>query len=189
MKRAIIVFSLFAIFSGLFAVENLFSFSIGPQSGLVFYGDEDIKEDVKTLHGSHALVGAQAEVNVNPFKQITFFAGAHILCDFVKENKNYSNHIHYDFPFGVKIYPGLGGLCGGMAYTFGMRYDNVQMPETSPYTGNSSWGNGFKFLLEYNFAHDFKSHILPTIGVSWKHIPRGNKTSDNMISAYVLLNL
>ena len=120
MKRAIIVFSLFAIFSGLFAVENLFSFSIGPQSGLVFYGDEDIKEDVKTLHGSHALVGAQAEVNVNPFKQITFFAGAHILCDFVKENKNYSNHIHYDFPFGVKIYPGLGGLCGGMAYTFGM---------------------------------------------------------------------
>ncbi len=52
MKRAIIVFSLFAIFSGLFAVENLFSFSIGPQSGLVFYGDEDIKEDVTNLYDS-----------------------------------------------------------------------------------------------------------------------------------------
>lgn len=190
MKRALISFILlFTVFSVTYAKEDLFSFSVGPQSGLVFYGDDELKESLKGLSGSHIIVGALAEVNVNPFKQVTFYISAEALCDFVKNGKYHSNNYHVDFPFGIKIYPGLGGLCAGLGYTFGFRYQNIQLPEAEPKKGMTSFGNGCKFLLEYNFAHDYNSRYLPTLGASWKFIPRGNNQTDHLISAYVLINL
>lgn len=190
MKRTILFFVLLiSIFTKVAAEESLFSFSVGPQSGIVFYGDNEIKSGIKELDGSHILAGAIAELNLNPFKQVSFFISANVLTDIVKDHSYHSNHIHIDFPFGIKIYPGLAGLCTGLSYTFGFRSDTIQLPEQEPVRQHTPTGNGFSVILEYNFAHLGKYRYLPTLGACWKHIPRGNNTTDNIISAYVLINL
>jgi len=190
MKRAVVLSVLLAsFFFSLSASEDLFSFSIGPQSGLVFYSDEDVKTVNSQINGPHFLAGAVTEVRVNPFEQASFFLSADLLCDFLKQEQNHAYYYHIDFPFGIKIYPGLGGLCTGVAYSFGIRFDNVKAPEAEPEKNTTPWGNGFKFMVEYNFAHSGKSKYYPTLGVSWKHIPRGNNTCDNIISAYITANL
>lgn len=187
MKKITILFLVFFIFIQNIFSENLFSFSGGIQSGFTFYGDKNIKSQNDEIGGKHILAGALANLNINPFNQVTFFAGADFLCDFFMQENFHSNHLHIDFPFGVKIYPGLKGLCFGLAYTFGFRYDFINTIDEN-YTATTPWGNGAKLILEYNFAHSGKSKFLPTLGCSWKILPRGNNSYDNILSAFIMLN-
>lgn len=187
MKKCTVLFLVFFIFFQNAFSEDLFSFSGGIQSGFTFYGDKNIKSQNDEIDGTNILIGALANFNINPFKQVSFFVGADFLCDFLTQNDFYSNHLHLDFPFGIKIYPGLGGLGFGLAYTFGLRYDFVNT-QSDNYKNITPWGNGTKILLEYNFAHSGKSKFLPTFGCSWKILPRGNNTYDNIISAFAMLN-
>lgn len=188
MKKITALFILLSslIFS-VAAEESLFSFSAGLQSGLVFYGDKNMKKLNKELDGSHVLVGALAEINVNPFKEVTFFAGGDLLCDYIIDGDEHSNHFSLDFPFGIKIYPGIGGLNFALAYTIGIRYDSIDTEDLSV-KESTPWGNGLKTQIEYNFAHEGKSKYYPSIGVSWKYIPRGNNKCDNIVAAYIKAN-
>lgn len=187
MKKISVLSFIFFIFSLNAFSEDLISLSVGVQSGLVFYGDEEIKNYNNEIDGTHILIGALASVNVNPFEQVSFFASADFLCDFRDQNDFHSNHLHLDFPFGIKIYPGLGGLGISIAYTFGFRSDFINTP-TSSFNSNSCFGNGAKIIIDYNFAHNGKSKFLPTFGCSWKFLPRGNNSYDNIISAFVVMN-
>ena len=180
---------LFTIFTGLIAKEGLVSFTAGITSGIPFYGSDSMHELAEKVDTDYrVIIGTFANINLNVIKQISFFTGADLLADFNWQGKQHKNHLHIDFPLGFKIYPGLGGLNIGLAYTLGFRSDFLKAASNNKSNSIASWGNGFKILLEYNFAHEGKSKYLPTIGGSWNLMPRGNNSYDNIITFYLAEN-
>lgn len=176
------LFISFCLFGMLFANENLFSFTVGLSSGMPFYGEDSEEIDFETKN--RAIVGTYGTVNLNIIKQVTFYTGADLLADFNWESKDYFHHLHVGFPLGVKIYPGLAGFNLGLAYTLGFRNDVYRVEDIKD-NYLSPWGNGFKLTMEYDFAHDGSSNYLPTIGISWNIMPRGNYNYDNLLVFYI----
>lgn len=170
------------------AKENLFSVSMGLASGIPIYGTDSIISTGKEIDKpSRVIIGTTTSLNLNIIKQVTFFTGGDTLFDFVWDSKQHANKIHVSFPLGIKIYPGLGGLNAGLAYTLGFRIDSINTTKHE-HEGISTWGNGFRLSLEYNFAHEGNSRFLPSIGGYWNLMPRGNKSYDNLIVMYVAIN-
>lgn len=190
MKRILCCLSLlFIFFAGLFATEELLSFNAGLSSGIPFYSSGSLSEKSEEIDTDHrVIIGTFANINLNVIKQVTFFTGADIFTDFNWQGKQYANHLHMSFPLGVKIYPNLWGFDFGLAYTLGFRSDFLKNEERSKSNNIASWGNGFKFLMEYNFAHEGKSKYYPTLGCSWNFMPRGNYSYDNIIAFYIAEN-
>ena len=191
MKKSILsVFFLFVLSGFIFCEENLFSFSFGLSSGSVFYDSVEMLNQTKGIREyddyKRLLLGASTSINYNPIKEASFYIGAESFFDIYWTDQYNANYISLDFPFGIKIYPNIGGLNLGLAYLFGIRFDNVDFEEYY-YSESTAWGNGFKINIEYNFAHDLDFSILPAIGCYWKCIPRGRGNYDNQIGAYVAL--
>lgn len=188
-KRPAFIFAFLLLFlsSTLYAKEALISFSAGLQSAFIFYDSEEIKNYNKELNGSHFILGADAGINLNAFEELSFSIGSDFLCDLLKDGSDYSNHLLLDFPFGIKIYPAKNGFAFGVFYVLGICY-NFTFAEGNYIADQTSWGNGFKLLAEYNFAHSGKSKYLPSLGAYYKCIPRGNYNTDNIIAAYINFN-
>ncbi len=214
MKK-ITCFFLLTIFATLFvfANENLFSVTVGLSSGIPFYSENfsstatqaaasnpttsendqstknktEIKTEIKT--DKRVIIGSFASLNLNVVKQVTFFTGCDFLADFNWSENIYAHRLHLGFPLGFKIYPGLAGLNFGLAYVLGFRADFTKASSDYKTKNITAWGNGFKFLAEYNFAHDGFSKYLPTIGCSWTYMPRGNYEKDNLLTFYLAANL
>jgi len=190
MKK--IFLSLLLIFAATFsfyAKERLVGFSLGISSGVPFYTSEEMKEIHSDLSdGTRVIIGGLCELKFNPIEQVTFFAGTDLLCDFVNEKPNAANHLSFDIPSGIKAYPGLEGVCVGIAYALGYRADYLNLSDTGKENSKTAWGNGFKVMAEYNFAHCGSSSFLPTVGMYWKRMPRGENNFDNHICAYVCAN-
>lgn len=180
---------LFCITS-IFAQQRFISISTGISSGVIFYGSENVIEANKQLEddGSRIILGGIFEIDVNPIKEVSFFAGTDLLCDFYNASPYASNHLSFDIPIGIKLYPNLKGLCFGIAYCYGFRSDFFNLEETGKENLSTPWGNGFKMLIEYNFSHVGKSRYFPTVGCYLKHIPRGENAYDNQLCAYICAN-
>ena len=188
-KLAAIFFSITITCTALCAKENLFSISLGLSSGFPIYGEKSVCSDGSEIYkGNHVIVGGTGAINLNLTKQITFYLGNDTLWDITWNNTERSSKVHISFPLGIKLYPGLGGLNLGLAYTLGFRADNINTNSIKEYNELSPWGNGFKFQMEYNFAHDGKSQYLPSIGGYWNLMPRGNNSYDNLIVLYIAAN-
>lgn len=193
MKKfsVILLFLLFSVTS-LFAEERLFSFSAGLSSGIPVYGSDELKTKMSDFSDSsnRGLVGALASINLNVSEVVSFFTGADFLTDFNWNDTQHCNILSLDFNTGIKIYPGLGGLNFGLAYSLGYSSDyyGLKGKEEKTLRTASSWGNGIKVLMEYNFAHYGQSKNLPTTGLYWKLMPRGNNNYDNHFCAYILAN-
>ena len=163
-KLSALILTVLITCTALFADENLFSFSIGLSSGIPIYGSGSVISTGSEIDKpSRVIIGTTAALNLNIIKQVSFFTGGDVLFDFVWDSNQYANKIHVAFPLGLKIYPGLGGLNAGLAYTLGFRTDSIKTSEHE-HEGITTWGNGFKFSIEYNFAHDGNSRFLPSIG-------------------------
>lgn len=147
----------------------------------------ETKTEIKT--DKRVIIGSFASLNLNVVKQVTFFTGCDFLADFNWAENLYAHHLHLGFPLGFKIYPGLAGLNLGLAYVLGFRADFTKTSSDYKTKNATAWGNGFKFLAEYNFAHDGFSKYLPTIGCSWTYMPRGNYEKDNLLTFYLAANL
>ena len=190
MKRnisSVIIILLF--FTSLSASENLFSVSAGLTSGVPIYGTNSVASTGSEIEkGNRVILGSLLSLNLNPLKQVTFYLGNDILWDITWNANDKSSKLHVSFPLGIKVYPGLGGLNVGLAYTLGFRADNIKVESIGEYNETSPWGNGFKFQVEYNFAHDGKSRYLPSIGGYWNLMPRGNDSYDNLIVLYIAAN-
>ena len=172
---SILIISLIAC-SALSAAENLFSFSAGLSSGVPFYG-------------SNSAISTGSEIEkVNPIKHASLYIGNDNVWDITWSAQEKSSKLHVSFPVGIKVYPGLGGLNAGLAYTLGFRNDIINTNAAGEYNGTTPWGNGFKFQLEYNFAHEGSSRYLPSIGGYWNLMPRGNDSYDNLIVLYISAN-
>lgn len=192
-KIAALFVSLFILVGSIAAEENLVSFSIGLSTGVPLYGSADVSKKISTFtdKNNRMIIGGLGSVNLNIAEPVTFFAGADFLADFNWSSTQYLHVLDFDMDSGIKIYPGLGGLDVGLAYCLGysVDYSGLRGFGEKTYRAPSPWGNGFKFLMEYNFAHDGFSKFLPTVGFYWKWIPRGNDIHDNYLCAYVTANL
>ena len=190
MKRnisSVIIILLF--FTSLSASERLFSVSAGLTSGVPIYGTNSVASTGSEIEkGNRVILGSLLSLNLNPLKQVTFYLGNDILWDITWNANDKSSKLHVSFPLGIKVYPGLGGLNVGLAYTLGFRADNIKVESIGEYNETSPWGNGFKFQVEYNFAHDGKSRYLPSIGGYWNLMPRGHESYDNLIVLYIAAN-
>ena len=181
---AVLLFS-----SSLFAKEGLLSFSAGISSGLPVYGENSvISTGTEIPNGNRMIIGGLASINLNVLPQISFYLGNDILWDITWSSSEKSSKLHVSFPLGIKIFPGVGGLNFGIAYTLGFRVDNIKVSSIGEYNAISSWGNGFKLHIEYDFAHDGKSKYYPSIGTYWNLMPRGNNSWDNLIVLYIAAN-
>ena len=190
MKRnisSVIIILLF--FTSLSASERLFSVSAGLTSGVPIYGTNSVASTGSEIEkGNRVILGSLLSLNLNPLKQVTFYLGNDILWDITWNANDKSSKLHVSFPLGIKVYPGLGGLNVGLAYTLGFRADNIKVESIGEYNETSPWGNGFKFQVEYNFAHDGKSRYLPSIGGYWNLMPRGHESYDNLIVLDIAAN-
>ncbi|MBP5519231.1 MAG: hypothetical protein J6X84_01450 [Treponema sp.] len=190
MKKLLILIStaLMAILP-LCAEESLFSFSAGISSGFPIYGkDSTISTGSEISNGNRVIIGTTAAINLNPIKHVSFYLGNDLLWDTTWNASEKSQKLHVSFPLGIKIYPGIGGLNCGLAYTLGFRYDNIKTDEAGEHNDSTPWGNGFKIQVEYNFAHEGSSKYLPSIGTYWNLMPRGNNSYDNLIVLYISAN-
>ena len=190
MKKifALIITSLVTC-SALCAEERLISISAGLSSGLPVYGTDSVAATGSEIDkGNRVILGSMVAVNLNILKQTTFYLGNDLLWDITWNASEKASMLHVSFPLGLKIYPGLGGLNVGLAYTLGIRADNIKINGAGEYNETTPWGNGFKFHVEYNFAHDGNSRYLPSIGGYWNLMPRGHDSYDNLLVLYVAGN-
>ena len=190
MKKifSLIIISIILI-SSLTAKENLFSFSAGLSSGVPFYGTNSVVSTGTEIEkGNRVILGSILSLNLNVIKQVSFYLGNDTTWDITWNAAEHSSKLHVSFPLGIKIYPGLGGLNVCLAYTLGFRADNIKVDSIGEYNNTTPWGNGFKFQVEYNFAHEGKSQYLPSIGGYWNLMPRGNDSYDNLIVLYISAN-
>ena len=190
MKKKIIAVLIAAtVYTSLFAKENLFSGSAGLSSGVPVYGSNSVISTGDELpKANRVILGSILALNLNIIQQTSFYIGNDILWDITWNASEKSSKLHVSFPLGIKIYPGLGGLNVGLAYTLGFRVDNIDTEATGEYNDLSPWGNGFKFQVEYNFAHDGNSRYYPSLGGYWNLMPRGNDSYDNLIVLYIAAN-
>ena len=175
--------------SSIFAKEGLLSFSAGLSSGLPVYGANSVlSTGTEIPNGNRMIIGGLASVNLNILSQISFYLGNDLLWDITWNSAEKSSKLHVSFPLGITIFPGVGGLNFGIAYTLGFRVDNIKTSSVGEYNDISSWGNGFKLHVEYDFAHDGKSKYYPSVGTYWNLMPRGNNSWDNLIVLYIASN-
>ena len=191
MKK--ILFLILSIFvsSVIFAQEKFLGFDFALVTGLPFYGSSEIRNFNSNVSSNpnRIVIGSKADLTFKLIQQLKLVFGSSCLADFNWNGADYSNHFDYDFFFGVKIYPNLAGFNFGLGYLLGERIDFVNTSVDEKQNLFSAWGNGFKFLAEYNFAHDGFSKYLPTIGCSWTYMPRGNYEKDNLLTFYLAANL
>lgn len=189
MKKILtVIISLICISFSLCAEKNLLSFSFGLSTGIPVYQSQTIKEEEEYIEANRRFViGTYAYANINIIDYASVFAGAELLSDFNWNGKNYSNHLDLDFPLGLRLSPGLAGFSFGTAYLLGFRGDFYKNDFGKANTA-TPWGNGFKLFAEYDFSNQ-KYKFLPTIGLSWNIMPRGNNEYDNLLSLYLGLNI
>ena len=188
-KKLSFCFLILITLSALSAKEKLFSISAGLSSGFPVYGTNSVISTGSEIEkGNRVILGSTVSFNLNILKQVGFYLGNDTLWDITWNSQDTSSKLHVSFPLGIKVYPGLGGLNVGLAYTFGFRADNINVREIGEYNQTTPWGNGFKIQVEYNFSHDGKSQYYPSIGAYWNLMPRGNDSYDNLIVLYVAAN-
>ena len=122
---------------------------------------------------------------INPF---ALFVDADLNMDFNFSNQQFFHMMDLAFTGGMKFYPGLGGFAFGIGYSIGTRFNYTNDIIAQNYVGKNDWGNGFKLFLEYNFSYNSSYRFLPTLGVSWRLMPRGNNFYDNIFSFYLMMN-
>ena len=188
-KHLSFIFIILFACSTLSAKERLISFSAGLSSGVPIYGANSVVSTGSEISkGNRIILGTNVSANLNPISQVSFYLGNDIIWDFTWNSSEKSSKVHLSIPLGIKVYPGLGGLNLGLAYTLGLRFDNIKTDSIGEYNDSTPWGNGFKFQVEYNFAHEGSSRYLPSVGGYWNLMPRGNSSYDNLIVFYVAAN-
>jgi len=176
--------------TGLFAEDlasgNKVEFGIG--SGYVFYGDHSIKDKIDSIGDpSQFVVAGDAAYLIRLNGPVYFCLGADLLFD---GHWNGGNHVYvldYCGDAGFRIYPGIAGLACTVNYCIGRETAFYKLPSpVGDGTESSSWGNGYKFGVAYDFSYN-SDGIAPEVGMNFRHMPRGGNESDNIFCVYIRL--
>ena len=182
MKRFVcIIVAIFCI--SLASASGKFNFMWAAGSSGTIYGDSDFTtrfDRYKARGCKNIVLSGEFGIRLAFTDNIAFTFNAIVNADTLTNLSDFCLFLDYGLSSGVKIYPGLGGLNFGMEYVTGMRADLVK-GETDT---SSSWGNGFRFLLEYEFEN-LINKFSPSLGFSWRRMPRGNSAADHILSFYI----
>lgn len=170
-----------------FSQKKFIGFDSALTTALPFYSDEKIQEYNKNVSDSpnRIVIGLEAAIKFNILTQLKLFLASSVQSDFNWNADEYSNHIDYDFSFGVKIYPNLYGFNFSIAYLIGQRADFINNSIDKKETLLSAWGNGFKLSLGYDFHHNSQFDCLPSLGFYYKFVPCGNENYDNYLGFFI----
>lgn len=189
MKKITFVILFLLLFTTAYSKERLFTFQAGISTGGAVYSDSETQENDKSVGNFLPFnFGANLEININAAPEVSFFAGSDVFMTFNAESPLYSNHINVLFPFGIKIYPHLKGLCFGIAYAPSYRQNYFNLKDSVQNQSVSGWGNGLKLLLEYNSSKNKDFANYPVLGFAWHYSPRKNNCHDHLFSFYVKAN-
>ncbi len=182
MKRFFLTFVLaFVCMQSFFAIaDNKILFGGALGTGAAIYGNDSVVEQANDF--PRFVIEGDLFAGFVLSKEIRFNLGAVSVCDFHVKGGNHCNLIDYAFYGGIRVYPNLAGLCIGVDYMLGRRTDFVSLGLPEDGVDSTDWGNGFRFLLEYDFTAG-GTGFAPVVGCGWRHMPRGG-SSDNMISLY-----
>ncbi len=184
MKKILFLLALLMPAFSLFAEEsakNKVEFGLG--SGYVFYGDTARKRIDKISGSSQFIVAGDAAYLVRLNGPVYFCLGGDLTFD---AHWKGSDHVYcwdYCFDAGFRIYPGLAGLACTVNYCLGRRTDFIELPG-EPGTESSSWGNGFKFGIAYDFSYN-SDGFAPEVGINFRRMPRGGNESDNILGVFL----
>ena len=175
VKKYSILFAFFLIFSRAFCGEynGRFAFEFGLGTGFVSYGSEEAKA-IQNESSTKAVVCADFSALFPLEKRAFFSLGADCLAD-IRSGDKTCVLLDYAFLLGFRVYPNLAGLFACVDYALGRRTDFVG----SSVEENSSWGNGFRFGLGYDFSYH-KKRIAPEACFCWRRMPRGDG-ADNLV--------
>ena len=171
MKKKILILSVIFAFFAFPAFSNIgFEFGIG--SGYIFYGDEDVKDRNKALGDTNQTILKTDALLLLPLNyMILFDFGLDGVFDFRWNGSNHIYLIDYSFLAGFRLYPNLGGLFLSIDYALGRRSDFISMKNEDD-TLSTSWGNGFKFTVGYDFSYHLNS-LGPVLAAGIRSMPRG----------------
>ena len=190
-KKILVFIALIAVsFSGFAEADRILRFDAGVCSGYPFYGDQQISESNDTFNNgvyNRFFIGPVINLSFKISKPFKFVLGADTLFDLVWNGSLYNNHFDYACYGGVKFYPGLKGFNAGVYYAGGQRLDYCNQSDVAPLFNATSWGNGFRISLEYDFLYESSSEVMPVLGVYYRFMPRGYYTYDNILAFYIML--
>lgn len=177
--RIFVLLLLFTILpSSLFAASG-FEFSLG--SGYIFYGSQTVRNRNKALGQDHQVILTTEATGILPLQEhIYLTAGTDVSLDARWSGSNHIYLLDYSGMVGFRIYPGLQGLLFQVDYALGRRTDFISLKNEDSYKESTSWGNGFKLGVDYDFSVHTKGKIAPSVGFAWKNMPRGGYR-DNLL--------
>jgi len=182
MKRFICIIS--AVFCIAFAsASDIFGFSWAVGSSANIYGDDAFVTRFKKYEErgcKNVVIFGEAGAKLKATENISFCANLYLGIDMLTNFSDFCLFLDYGISGGVRVYPGIGGLSVGMEYVTGMRADSVKGEPATV----SAWGNGFRFLVEYEFKNIINT-FSPSLGFSWRRMPRGNNAADHTLALYV----
>ena len=181
-RKVILTILLLSVAVSSWAVE-WFAYGGSFGTGIVLNNDSSLRSYAEDMQRVVLELDGTMEFIFHP--SIRIAAGSILLTDFKFKGDEYYNSLDYSIYGGIRIYPGLGGLRLGVDYNLGRRTDFIDIPPVND-VNSSALGNGFRFLLEYDFRYA-KTGLLPMVGGSWRYVPRGGDTSDHILSVYFKL--
>ena len=168
--------------------SKIVGFDIGLSSGLPVYSDSAVSDSNELVNDgdfNRVIAGGLFDFSFRLCEPLKLLLGADLLCDFIWSGSDYSNHLDYAFWSGIKAYPGIGGLNCSVAYALGRRSDFRNNDADDSIISSSSWGNGFRLGVEYDFLYGSSRTCMPALGFYYRFMPRGNDTYDNVFSVYI----
>ena len=182
MKRLVcVIFAVICFALPLTAGELKFTWAAGSSGNI--YGDSEFVsrfDSYKERGNKNIVLTGELGMKLSFTDNIAFTLNTYANMDMLTNMSDFCLFLDYGIVGGVRIYPGLGGLNFGMEYATGMRA-NLIVGETD---STSAWGNGFRFLLEYEFKNLINS-FSPSLGFAWRRMPRGNSAADHILTFYI----
>lgn len=195
MKKNFAFFVFMLIFSSFFGFaekrpgprDKIIGFDVGLVTCIPVYGD------TSSPYKNRVVIGNDGDISLKIGAPLKILFGYDLIGDINWDKNEHSNHLDYAFCSGVKIYPGIGGLNGTLAYALGARTDFIDEKvfdengdsKTRSVVETTAWGNGFKIGVEYDFLYDSSRRTMPALGFFYRLMPRGNNNYDNIFAFYI----
>lgn len=195
MKKNFAFFVFMLIFSSFFGFaekrpgprDKIIGFDVGIVTCIPVYGD------TSSLYKNRVVIGSDGDISLKIGAPLKILFGYDLIGDINWDKNEHSNHLDYAFWSGVKIYPGIGGLNGTLAYALGARTDFIDEKvfdengdsKTRSVVETTAWGNGFKIGVEYDFLYDSNRRTMPALGFFYRLMPSGNNNYDNIFAFYI----
>ena len=184
MKKTLVLILAAALFcTRLFASDDsFFTPEVSLGTGISIYSEsaDSLRKQILSADDYKRIVaGLTLDTNINLTEMIKVLVGAEAFSDFLWKKNEYYHSIDYAFFTGIKVFPNVRGLNFSIAYTLGNRSDFFNKKNAT-----KSWGNGFRFSIQYDFMQDRNYKARPFVGTYYRCVPRGNYNTDHILCLY-----